>query len=215
MIYWTDFNPHNIIEDTNITTLAREVNIPLIKTTELTKETRDWLNYARVVSKRNELNVVYGATFIYYVTMFFSDEGVSANAEVEYFKKDLDKLISRMYFDTIQQGSEIEQKTRFFTQLLKFFKGELYNEKTISFYERRIFQHHILVTPEIKQWFSKYDSIGQTVSDLIHGKIEKPHLNMNSDKSEHITFLLPYSEETIWRNISKFGDGDRLRVLLY
>jgi len=187
-----------------------ENNIKLLYDKGVDKETRDWFNYARIVSKRNNFNVVYEACFIYYVTMYLADEGISAGAEEEYFLKRLDKKVEEIYSTSKTKTDEIYQKVYFFNSLTDFF-----NSDEIKEYEKHIFQHNIRVSAEIKEWFTEKGVVRDTIKNLLFNVIPKPHLNMNAPSSDSIVFLLTYSEETVWRNLSRVDDPDRLRILLF
>lgn len=213
MIFWNEYNDYTIIENENLGNLAMDYNITLLKKSGLDKKTEMWLNYAHIVSARNHFNVVYEVCFIYYVTLFFADDGISAGAEEEYFKKKLDKHIFNLYTSTVNNhavSNEIDKKVIFFYSLLNFFNGN-----DIKHFERKIFQHSIRVSKKIKNWFIESGNIRETIIGLMNKNIRKPHLNMNDPAEDTLVFLLSYSEETTWRSLSKINDGDRLRVLLY
>ncbi len=210
MIYWNEYNDYKILEDDSLTNLAKKYNTKLVRNDSLPKETRDWFNFAHISSRKHGFNVVYEACFIYYITLYFADDGISAGSEDEYFVKKLDNRINNLYFRATERDTELEQKVSFFNSLVKLFSGD-----EIRDYERRIFQHTVRVSHEIKQWFDKYNSVREPVVLLLHGLIDKPKLNMNTKAEFTLVFLLTYSEETVWRSLSKYGDKDRMRVLLY
>lgn len=210
MIYWNDYDRYVIIEDVSLEELSEKHDVVLYHNDYFGKESMEWFNYAHVVAERNGFNEVYEACFIYYVTLFFVDDGISARAEETYFRKSLDKRINELYFHSSNHKTEHEQKRFFFNSLV-----DLFMSKEMEKYERKIFQHSILVSEEIKEWFSSKDSVRDTIAALMDGFIEKPHLNMNKDTNDTLVFLLSYSEESRWRELSNISDGDRLRVLLY
>lgn len=210
MIFWNDYSPHNIIEDVDLEEIAKKNNTILNTSDSLEEEVKDWFNYAHVVAVENNFNVIYHTCFIYYVTMYFADCGISAGAEEEYFKKKMGDVVMEMYLDSVKLFDELEQKRTFFNKLLEFFKGD-----EIEKYERHVFQHNIRTTQEIKDWFDKQGVTRNIIRSLMDGTIEKPNLNANEKSTTNIVFLLNYSEETRWMELSRFGDPDRLRVLLY
>ncbi len=210
MIYWNEYNDYKILEDESLTHLAKKYNTKLVRNDSLPKETRDWFNFAHIMSSKYGFNVVYEACFIYYVTLYYTDEGISAGSEDEYFIKKLDKKISDLYFKATKEVTELQQKITFFNSLVNFFRGD-----EVGDYERRIFQHTVRVSDEIRDWFASFENIRDGVVKLLYNRVEKPKLNMNVEASHSIVFLLSYSEETLWRGLSKYGDRDRMRVLLY
>lgn len=208
---WNEISDYTIIENKPLTRLAKEYNTKLISNNKLKKTTRDWFNFARVMSAKYKFNVIYEACFVYYVTLYLADEGISVGVEDEYFIQRLDKKVDELYMKSLDEKvNETEQKVYFYTSLVNLFgSGE------IRQYERKVFHHQILVSAKIKEWFGNFDTVGGTIRGLMYNKIEKPYLNMNEETSASIAFILTYSEETVWRSLSNISDGDRLRVLLY
>lgn len=211
-IYWNYYNDYKIIEDETLTSLAKKENTSLLRNDALPKGTRDWFNYAHIISKRNNFNVIYESCFIYYVTSYFAGDGVSAGAEEEYFYKKLDKKIYSLFKEAKKVAAhEPEQKKIFFNSLVNLFSG-----KEIRNYEKKIFQHNIRVNTKIKNWAKSFPSMREAIVQLLFEEIEKPHFNTYAgENTTNLVFLLTYSEETIWRSLSPLGDVDRLRVLLF
>lgn len=211
MFFWNHKHDYKIIENKSLTQLANENGCKLVRNDSLDKYVRDWFNFAHITSVKHDFNVVYEACFIYYVTLYLAEDGISAGAEDEYFMKKLDKRVRELY-DTsrILSSDEVQNKTYFYDGLVNLFGGE-----EIRTYERKIFQHNILVSREIRQWFDEHKPMRQAVVSLLFGEMEKPHLNMNTGTGASVAFMLTYSEETVWRGLSSLGDGDRMRVLLY
>lgn len=212
MIYWKRYDDYTVIANDDLDELCNEFNVRKVTSNQGDKETRDWFNYAVVIARKNNFNVVYEACFVYYVTLFFADEGISAGAEEEYFMKKLDTHIFDLYYAAREEMDvEESQKRFFFNKLVELFGGD-----KIKQYERKIFSHNVQVSSEIKEWFDGFSTIRSAIVSLLYHKIEKPHLDMNRCVPVvYIGFMLTYSEETVWRSLSSISDGDRLRVLLF
>lgn len=208
MIYWSNDDGYEIIESESISSLAEKYGVKLEYGG--CKLTRDWFNYAHIVSAKYGFNVVYEACFTYYVTLYLAGEGISVGAEEEYFVKRLDKVVYGIYNDSLLKSDAQYQKVFFFNSLVDLFRGD-----EIRRLEKRIFQHNVRVSGEIKDWFKSFDNYRMVISSLLYGEMEKPHLNMNTGSSSSVVFVLTYSEEVLWRGLSPFGDRDRMRVLLY
>lgn len=211
MIFWNNLDTHEIIDERSLDELAKENKTPLNEFTEMKPEINDWFNFAHIVATKNNLNLAHETCFIYYVTLYFTDVGISSGMEEEYFFKKIDKVPLNIYYDSIKIGDEISQKRYFFENLLNFFK-----DGDAEKYERKVIQHNIRVCDEIKEWFDLQEgSTGDTITMLMNGEMEKPKLNANLPPTDNIIFLLTYSENERWKAISPINDPDRLRMLLF
>lgn len=207
MIFWNEYHSPQMITDKPIKTTKYDF---LEEDIENYEQLNEWVCYAIDRSREHNLSVVHESCLIYYVTLYMADMGISIGVEDKYFFKKLDKIIMDIYLSTPIDMDEIERKQYFLNKLLKFFTDGI-----IKQYERKLFQHNIRVSNDIKQWFDKQESVSETIINLINGSIEHPHLNANIRGDDNIVFLLTYSEELEWNGLSSIDDPDRLRVLLY
>lgn len=209
MIYWNNYDSYRIIRDDSLNTMAEEQNVVLIPT-RLNEEMDEWFNFAHIMASKYNFNFVYETCFEYYITLYFTDEGLSAGAEEEYFYKKLDKRIADLYMNAKLNGSEREQKIQFFNDLVELFKSD-----EIKQYEKKIFQHNIKVNDDVREWFSQFKTIREGILQLMEGNVEKPKLDVYSGNQTSILFMLTYSENKEWMELSPINDRDRLRVLLF
>lgn len=210
MIYWNEYDDYTIIENESLDSLAIKYDVILDVLDNVDDNVNSWFKYAQVTSKKNDFKPIYEYTFIYYVTEYLAEQGMSLGTEDKYFIKKIDERISKIYYDsTVNNVTEVDQKRAFYDSLVNFFKGD-----EIKSYERHRFQHNITVTSDIMEWFKTKGKLRETIKLLIDGQIEKPHLNTNIVGDNSLVFLLNYSDEIRWRQLSSLDDRDRLRVLL-
>ncbi len=210
MIYWNEYDDYTIIENESLEKLAQKYNLELYALKDVDNRINNWFKYAQVTSKKNNFDEIYEFAFTYYITEFFAEQGMSSGIENKYFLNRLDKKILNMYFHTTRYNvSEIEQKKIFYQSLVNFFKSD-----EIRAYEKHVFTHCVKVTDDIFEWFKKKGKTRDTIQALINGQIEKPYLNANNVGANRLVFLLNYSSEIRWKQLSTLDDRDRLRALL-
>ena len=212
MNFWDNYDDCKTVYESAVEDMARQFNVELITHEDINEQTLEWFNLIHILAKRYDICEVYEACLIYYVTSYFTDNGISAGVEDKYFKQLLGKHIFELYMDAREYADdEVVQKRIFLKALL-----ELFTTDEIEEYEKHIFLHNIRVSSDIKEWFGEFDNNRKTVMGLVSGDIERPHLNMNVQPLPCIiSFVLSYSEEEKWNALSDINDGDRLRELLY